>query len=323
MATLYLAHNADGPVPPLTVDQIWSGWIIEPVLILPLLVAAGLYLLGVRRLRARGDAWSGWRTASWLLGLLLIFLATSSVVAVYDTTLFSMHALQHMVLQMLAPVPLAMAAPITLLLRTGGLRVRQVGLAILHSPPVRVVTKPPVAFAIFVVTPFVLYYSPLYEATLRSDWLHNLSHFHFVAVGCLLYFPLLGLDPIPNPMPFLYRFLMIIGVGPSHVVLGLPIMLGGPGSIIAEDYYRSLGRDWGPSLVADQQLGGALLWLLGDIVVLAFLAGMYRQWRRAELREQRRIDRQLDREYGDAATIRPWWLPEPAADPSPDNSERG
>jgi cytochrome c oxidase assembly factor CtaG len=310
--SLVLAHSGEGPVPPLTAGSVWSSWVFDPWLLAPLLLLAALYLLGVQRLRVRGDAWSGWRTASWLLGLLLMFVATSSVVAVYDTTLFSMHALQHMILQMFAPVPLAMAAPVTLLLRTGGVRVRNVVLWVMHSRVVRLVTRPPVAFAIFVVTPFVLYYSPLYEATLRHDWLHNLSHVHFVAVGLLLYVPLLGLDPIPNPMPFLYRFLMIVGVGPSHILLGLPIMLGGSGNIIAEDFYRQLDRDWGPSLLADQHVGGALLWILGDIVVLAFLAGMMKQWNKAERREQRRVDRQLDREFGDAATIRPWWLPEPS-----------
>jgi hypothetical protein len=130
------------------------------------------------------------------------------------------------VLQMFAPVPLALAAPITLALRALPASGRRRLAAALHSRSARVVAHPLVAFGLFVATPSVLYYSPLYEATLRNEWLHNLNHVHFLAVGMLLYVTLLGLDPLPNPLPYVYRFLMIAAVGVSHVLLGIPIMMG-------------------------------------------------------------------------------------------------
>lgn len=298
------AHGG-GETAPLTMDNIWTSWELEPTVLLGLVLSAAVYLWAVARLRRRDVAWSPWRTLGWMTGLLLIGVATSSVMAVYDTTLFSAHSLQHMVLQMFAPVPLALAAPLTLALRalpTGG---RRTLVRLLHSRYVKVVTHPLVAFALFVVSPFVLYYSPLYEYTLVNDWAHNLSHLHFVAVGMLLYVTLLGLDPIPNPLPYVFRFMLVIGVGVSHILLGIPIMMGT--QLIAEDYYTELGRTWGPSLVADQQLGGALLWALGDVTVLAFILGIIVQWVRSDARAARRADRQLDRIHGDASTIRPWW----------------
>ena len=302
-----LAHGS-ADLPELTPARMLSTWTFDPVLICGLLLAAGLYLYAVRRLRARGVRWSTGRCVLWLLGLLVIFVATSSAVGAYDETLFTVHAVQHMLLQMLAPVPLALAAPITLALRTLPPPGRRRLLAVLHSRFSRLVTFPLVAYGIFVVSPFVLYYSPLYEATLRNTWLHNLGHLHFIAVGFLLFSVLLALDPLPHPIPYVFRVMMIIGLGPMHVLLGIPVMMGN--EIFAEDYYAGLARDWGPTLLTDQQTGGGLLWVFGDVVTVAFLGGIFLQWLRADDREARRTDRQLDRLHGDSPTMpAPWTVP--------------
>ena len=308
--TLELAHG-DERMPELTPARFFDTWVLDPVLIMGLLLAAGLYLYAVARLRARDIPWSTGRVVLWLLGLLIIFVATSSSVGAYDTTLFTMHSVQHMLLQMLAPVPLALAAPITLTLRTLPRGGRTVLLSVLHSRPIRVLTHPLSAYAIFIVSPFVLYYSPLYEATLRNDVLHDLGHLHFILTGFLLFAVLLALDPLPHRMPYVFRFMMIIGLGPMHVLLGIPVMMGN--NIFAQSYYEELGRTWGPSLLSDQQVGGGLLWVFGDVVTVAFLGGIFLQWLRSDAREAKRVDRQLDRLYGDGPSMpAPWTV---ATDP--------
>jgi cytochrome c oxidase assembly factor CtaG len=301
-----LAHGGELVPPPLTPERWLSSWQVEPAVLVLLVLAGGLYMWGVVRLGRAGVGWSWWRTVWWLSGLLIVFLATSSVVAVYDTTLFSVHSVQHMLLQMFAPVPLALAAPVTLALRALPAVGRRLLVGLLHGRYVRVVAHPLVVFGLFVATPFALYYTPWYEATLRHEWLHHLNHVHFLAVGLLLYMILLGVDPLPHRVPFVYRFMMIVAVGVSHVLLGIPIMMGT--DVFAEDFYRALDRGWGPSLVDDQQTGGAILWLLGDLTVVGFLVGFLGQWMRADEREARRVDRQLDRRYGADATTPPWWV---------------
>ena len=105
-------------VPPeLTLKDAWTVWSIPPgvaVCLLLLLLGYGYLTL---RLRRSGTAWPLRRLVYWAVGLAMILVGTSSAVGVYDTTLFSAHALQHMFLQMLAPVPLALASPVMLLLR--------------------------------------------------------------------------------------------------------------------------------------------------------------------------------------------------------------
>ncbi len=305
-----------GSLPPSSPSRLLTDWSFDPVVVLVLLSAAAAYLVGVRRLRRRGVHWGTGRSVLWLLGLLVIFVATSSAVAVYDGTLFTMHAVQHLLLQTLAPIPLALAAPITLALRALPLGGRRRLLGVLRSRPAGLLTQPLVAYGIFVVSPFVLYYSPLYEATLRNDWLHNLAHVHFVAVGFLLFAVLLGLDPLPHPMPYVFRVMMVIGLGPMHVLLGIPVMMGN--QIFARGYYEQLGRTWGDSLLADQQLGGGLLWVFGDVVTIAFLAGLFGQWLKSDAREARRVDRNLDRLYGNGPTMpAPWTVDQSPATAGP------
>jgi putative copper resistance protein D len=281
-------------LPPLTPARLLTEW--EPA-VLPLIgatVVGGLYLYGVHRLRSRGDAWSRWRTVFFVgLGLGSFLLATTSALAVYDTTLLWVHMVQHMVLAMLTPVFLALGAPVTLALRTlprGGRAALQ---TVLHSRVAKVLTFPVVAGVIFVANPFALYLTGWYEATLRNPVLHDLNHLHFVLVGCLWFWPLLGLDPMPVRPAYPLRLVSVFATMPFHAFLGVAIM--GASTLIAEDFYREVGRTWGPSLARDQEIAGGLLWASGDIVALVVLAALFVQWARASEREAIREDRRLDR----------------------------
>ena len=290
-----LAHvGSHDELPPLTAARLLTEW--EPSL-LPLagaLVTGGLYLWGVHRLRARGDRWSRWRTIFFVgLGLGFFLLATTSGLAVYDTTLLWVHMVQHMVLGMIVPIFLALGAPITLALRTLPRGGRQRLLAVLHSRVAKVLTFPVVAGVLFVVNPFALYLTGWYEATLRNPWLHELNHVHFVVVGCLWFWTILGIDPLPNRMPYPLRLVAVFATMPFHAFLGIAIM--GSSTLIARDWYADVGRTWGPTLERDQEIAGGLLWASGDLVALLVLGALFVQWAKASEREAVREDRRLDR----------------------------
>lgn len=262
-------------------------------------LAAGLYLYGVYRLRARGDRWPVGRAVAFLgPGLGAIAAVTVTGIHAYDTTLFSVHMVQHMTLSMVAPIFLALGAPVTLALRVLPVRPRRMLLAVLHSRVARVLAHPLVAFAFFVATPFALYFSGLYEQTLRHDLLHELVHLHFVAVGCLFFWPLLGIDPLPGRWPYPARALLMVLSTPFHAVLGLTIMQGTV--LLAGDWYRSLGLAWADP-VADQKLAGGILWAGGELVSVTMLGVLVVQWMRASEREAARVDRELDRAEAAAA----------------------
>jgi cytochrome c oxidase assembly factor CtaG len=317
--TSLLAHAVPGDVPPpLTPLRLLTGWSFEPVPLAFALVAAGLYLWGVRRLRARGDAWSPWRTLLFLgPGLGTFLLATESFLATYDTVLLSVHMGQHMLLNMVAPVFLALGAPITLALRTLPAPERRLLLRAIHSRVAKVLTFPAVAGVVFVANPFVLYLTGAYEATLRNGLLHDLSHMHFLAVGCLWFWPLLGIDPMPSRPAYPLRLLAVFATMPFHAWLGVVIM--SMSSVIAGEWYDGLGRTWGASPLSDQRTAGGILWASGDIVSLIVFGALFVQWARASEREAAREDRRLDRLEAEAARSAAQPRPRPRPRPRPQN----
>jgi cytochrome c oxidase assembly factor CtaG len=316
----------DGP-PALTVHTALTQWEFDRYLATGIAIVGVLYVVGVVRMHRRGDGWPWLRTLSFLVGGLgTIVLATMSAIGVYDDTLFTDHMVQHMILSMVSPVFLALGAPVTLALRTASLQPRKVLLGVLHSKVARFFTWTPIAWAHFVLLPFVLYHTEWYAATLDHDWLHELLHVQILVAGCLFFWPLLGLDPLPGRISYPARMLVTFLSLPFHAILGLSIML--QTSLIAGDYYRELGRPWGPSLSADQYAGGGVLWASGDLVGLLFFATLFFQWQRAEGRAAAREDRRLDRVERQSAstsaeetvdvdtavrapaapgTTRPWW----------------
>jgi len=287
----------------MTPVRLLTGWTFEPVPLLVAVLAGGLYLWGVRRLRARGDAWSPWRTFFFVgLGLGSLLLATESALATYDAVLLSVHMVQHMVLNMIAPVFLALGAPVTLALRTLPAGGRRRLLALLHTRVAKVLSFPAVAGVIFVANPFVLYFTGLYEATLRSPVLHDLNHLHFLAIGCLWFWPLVSVDPMPTRPAYPLRLLAVFATMPFHAWLGVAIM--SMSTVIAGDWYAGLERTWGASPLSDQRTAGGILWAGGDIVALVVFAALFVQWAGASEREARREDRRLDRLEAEAATRR-------------------
>jgi cytochrome c oxidase assembly factor CtaG len=290
-----LAHGGAGhEVAPLTPAHAWTAWTLDWVPLIGAVLVGGLYLWGTHRLRARGDRWSRWRSLLFVgLGLGSFLVATESFLGTYDDVLFWDHMLQHMVLSMVTPVFLALGAPITLALRTLPRGGRRTLLAVLHSRAAKILTFPLVSGFLFVATPFALYLTGWYEATLRNPFLHDWTHLHFVVVGCLWFWPLLSPDPMPQRMPYGLRLLAVFVTMPFHAFLGVAIMSSR--AITAKDWYAGLHRDWGPSLASDQNTAGAILWSTGDVVALIVLGSLFVQWARASEREAVREDRRLDR----------------------------
>ena len=279
--------------PPLTALRLLTQLSTDWWVVLGIALPGVLYVAGLLTLRRRGDRWPVSRSVAFLGGGLgSALLATMSGLGAYDTVLFSVHVVQHMILGMVTPLFLALGAPVTLALRTLPPRPRRALLALLHTRLARVLTFAPLVLALFVVTPFVLYYSPLYEVTLRSAFWHALLHLHFVTIGALLMWPLVGSDPVPGRIGYPMRLLVMFLMLPFHAILGISIM--NAGRLIAEDWYLAFDRAWPPSPLDDQYLAGAIMWGSGDLVAVLMLAALFVQWFRHSQREARREDRRLD-----------------------------
>jgi putative copper resistance protein D len=291
--------GGDTVLPPFTPAEIFTRIHLTSLVALFLLVAGALYGYGVYRLRRRGDHWPPGRTVAFVVGGLgSIAAVTMTGIEAYDDTLLSVHMVQHMVLAMVGPIFLALGAPVTLALRTMQRRPKRTLLAFLHSRFIRVLTFPLVAFGIFIANPFALYFTGLYKVTLENDWLHELTHIHFIVTGCLFFWPLLGLDPLPNRWPYPGRALLMVLSVPFHTVLGLTIMQDK--TLLAGDYYPSLHLAWSNPW-SDQVTAGGILWAGGELISVTMLGILIIQWMRQSEREAKRIDRALDRAEAEQA----------------------
>ncbi len=308
----------DAVLPPFTPAEIFTQVRLTSVIAVFLLVAAALYGYGVYRLRLRGDHWPPGRTVAFALGGLgSIAAVTVTGIEAYDDTLLSVHMVQHMVLSMVGPIFLALGAPVTLALRTLRLHPRKVLLAVLHSRVVKVLTFPLVAFALFIANPFILYFTNVYRLTLGHEWLHELVHVHFIVTGCLFFWPLLGLDPLPNRWPYPARALLMVLSVPFHTVLGLTIMQSK--TLVGGDWYPNLHLTWSNPW-NDQVVAGGILWAGGEIVSVTMLGILVLQWIKQSEREAKRIDRALDRaEAAEAARLAAATSQDTVVRPRPDH----
>jgi putative copper resistance protein D len=218
---------------------------------------------------------------------------------------------QHMLLSMAVPMMLALGAPVTLALRVMKGRPRRALLAVLHSRVVRVLSFPPLTLLLFVLSPWVLYFSGWYEATLRSTYLHEMMHVHLVLVGALFLWPLVGVDPVPGRVAYPFRMLLMVMTLPFHAFLGVTIM--NQTTLLGADWYPSLDLSWLPDPYDDQHLAGGILWGSGDLVGLAFFVVLFTQWVRSSMREAEREDRRLDLQ--EARERRALTAVEPSRDP--------
>lgn len=286
---------------PPTLGRVLFDWRFDLLFGTAALVLAGGYLLGVRRLRRRGDAWPTGRLVAWLLGCLVLLAATSSGIGRYMPAMFSMHMVGHMLLSMLAPILLVLGAPVTLALRAlpAAGRDEPPGprewlLAALHSRVSRVLTNPFVATALFVVGFYGLYFSGLFDAVVDSHGAHLAMNLHFLLSGYLFYWVVIGVDPTPRPIPPLAKLGVVFASLPLHAFFGVVLM--GMSTVLGADFYRSLKLDWHTDLLGDQKLGGGIAWAAGEVPLVIVLLALFVQWRRSDQRTATRLDRAAERD---------------------------
>lgn len=290
-----LAHGGQVPDPP-TIGTIVFGWSFDPLIWLPAIVALALWRLGVSAAnRAHPDHPIRWRrTAYWVAGVFVVVFALDSGFARYDTTLFSMHMVQHLLLTLIGPPLLLLAGPITLLLQASTPRARKRWiLPVLHSRVVRVISHPVVAWVLFAAVMWGTHFSPLFDASLENDWAHRLEHALFLGSALLFWWPAIGPDPSPWKLRPPVRVLYVGLQMPQSTFLSVAIFMA---TEPLYHHYATTARTWGPTPLADQQLAGGIMWVFGNLVFMAVLMLFVWLWMQDDERRAVGEDRRLEAE---------------------------
>jgi len=290
-----LAHGGDVPDPP-SVGTLVFGWSFDPLIWLPAIAALVLWRLGVSAAnRAHPDhPIRRRRTVYWVAGVFVVVFAVDSGFALYDTTLFSMHMIQHLLLTMIAPPLLLLAGPILLLLQASSPAARRRWiLPFLHARVIKAISFPVVAWVLFSAVMWGTHFSPLFDAALENDWAHRLEHALFLGSALLFWWPAVGPDPSPWKLRPPARVLYVGLQMPQNTFLAVAIFMA---SVPLYQHYATSTRTWGPTPLADQQLAGGIMWVGGNLVFMALVMLFIWIWMQDDERRAVGEDRRLEAE---------------------------
>jgi len=287
-----IAALADAGLPPLQGSQYFSSQ-FDFVPVALIVGAIALYLWGVRRNNALHPRhrWSVGKTAAWFGANLTTALAIFSFVGVYDGELFWDHMVQHLMLIMVAAPLYAIASPLDLAWRSTRGTAHLVVTEALRSPIAKFFGNPIVAFCLYAVLIPLSHLTSWYNLTLEHESIHNAEHLAFLVVGYLFWRQVFGSDPnkyrLHPALQFFYLFLAI----PIDTFTGLS--LAGESHEIFPAYFAT-HRMWGPSYVTDLHVGGDIMWVVGDTLMLWPMIPVALRWMHMEERKAVRIDAELD-----------------------------
>ena len=286
-----VAHGEAAPAP--TFPDVLLQWRPEPIVLVALAAAAFAWVILARRVSVAHPATQHprWRSAAFLGGLAVLAMALMSPIEAYEGQLFSVHMLQHMLIELVAAPLLLLGAPATLGLRAASPSVRARLLLVLHSRAVTVLSFPLLAWVLFAAVNWGWHFSSLYNDALETPWLHDVEHLTFLGAALLFWWPVVGADParwrLPHPVRLFYLFLAM----PQNSFLGIALMSA---PLALYPHYLTNVRDWGPTPIVDQNVGGMLMWVGGDVVFLLAMGFVVAAWVRAEDRRTARADARED-----------------------------
>lgn len=262
----------------MTLSDLALDWRVDPAA----LVGIGVLVSVWTSLLRRHPGWKRSRVVAGVAATLIATVATQSGIATYDTSSFTAHAIQHVLLGMVVPFLVALAAPVTLVLQAADQSTRAVVRRVLRHPLVVLISSPLIGFVAFGTSVVALTFTPLLDLAARNDYVHLAVHAHLVSVGLVFFWPLVGVDPTPSRPGHAARLLLTLAAVPFHSFVGVALL--GAGSPLFEAY---------PSL-SDQRRAAGVLWASGEVLTLAVAAIVFVDWYRAEIRAGARADRRAD-----------------------------
>jgi len=274
----------------------------DSVLAVLSVVALVVYLAAVIRLGRTGVRWPWWRTLAWIGGTVTLFAVTGTWLNGYSMVLFSVHMTQHMVLSLIVPLLLLLAAPVTLALRTLPRGTGPAGaprallLDALHSRFARFISHPLFTVPLFLASLYGVYFTPLFDVLMRSPGGHQLMLAHFVVTGLLFFGPIVAQDPWPRTLSHPGRILELFLPVPFHAFFGVSIMMA---EALVVTTFADPPAGWGIDLLRDQGEAGGIVWAFGELPTVLVLGVVFFSWASSDDRRAKAYDRAAERN-GDA-----------------------
>lgn len=256
-------HHDHVELPGTTVSHPGLLGLGEWLSVLILVSASVAYVIATWRLKRREIQWRRWRTLAWLAGCGSVGLALVGPIADRSHGDFTAHMIGHVLLGMLGPLLLVIAAPATLALRVLPVsRARRLA-RFLTSTPMAVLTNPFVAGLLNIGGLWLLYRTDLYATMHTETALQVLVHAHVLAAGYLFSFAVIGgPDPSPHRASPPWRAAALVLAIAGHNILAKSIYADPPTGVPLEQ----------------ARAGAELMYYAGAPVEIALIFLVCRPW---------------------------------------------
>jgi putative membrane protein len=269
LAQSLLAHSGE----PIQPHDLWSSWTFDPGVVVPLVICAILYYLGIYRSKVVPRM----QIVAFTAGLVSLALALISPLHALGETLFSAHMVQHEILMLISAPLLVLGRPLVPLLWALPMSWRRgIGQAV-KTAPVRpvwdTITHPLIAWGIELVVLWAWHTPALFEKTLTSESVHAAQHISFLFASLLFWWAVFqgGDRRMGYGMSVIYIFTTAVHSTVLGALLALSPKLWYPG------YARTTGA-WGLTPLQDQQIGGLIMWVPAGIVYLVAALWLFSLW---------------------------------------------
>jgi len=265
---------------PLAPHHLWRAWSFDTAVIVLLALSAALYVRGVRALWRSAGPGHGvrrWEAAAFAGGWIMLLLALVSPLHQLGGVLFSAHMAQHELLMAAAAPLLILGRPLVPFVWALPMTWRRTVGDWAATAPVRgtweLLTLPLVAWTLHGVAIWLWHAPALFEATLRSDWVHTLQHMSFLGTGLLFWWALLRgrAGRIGSPAAVLYLFTTSV----HTTVLGALLTFS---SRAWYPLYAPATAAWGLTPLEDQQLAGLIMWVPANLSYLIAALAVASAW---------------------------------------------
>lgn len=265
----------------------WRHLNLWHVGLLPMILLVGAGLL---------YAWATRRTPHWphrtalifLFGLIVTFIATQSIIGYFDMEYFSDHMIQHLMLIMVAAPLFALSAPLDLAYEAGSERIRH----FLDGRFMSTVTHPLFGFGAYFVFIPLTHLTGLFNLMMEHEWVHHLEQIGFLVVGYLFFRVAFGLErgfKIHRGLRLVY----VMAAVPVDTFTGLALNMSSHDPFPRYATMSPMGST-STSILANIHLGGAIMWIGGDALMLLACIPIAVAWVKWETVRTRELDAELD-----------------------------
>lgn len=282
---------ADAVPPPFSAGALLQHWTFEPQVIVPIIIVAGLYLAGFRRVRRQPrPVFPAYRAWAFIASLLVLAAAVDGPFDAYSDVDLAVHMGQHLLL-LGAVAPLAvLGAPVTLALRAATPRARStVVVPVLRSRIAHALTRPWVVAVLYAGDLVGTHFTGIYNLALADPVVHDLEHLSYLLTAVLLWEVVLGVEPVREKPSYGQRIMMVVLLMPVMAVISLVFILA---SHPLYSYYTALPPPWGgrSHVMANQALAGAIMWIPSSLLSMVAVFYIAAEWFRKDEARQVRLE---------------------------------